>query len=180
MVAGRPARELAERRGPPAASMDREDPAPGTEMGVGVRTLTATGRDRDRGPTGRARPGSPGLGPGTLVTPGDGAPRRRRPRPRALLSRRGRCRGRAAAGHARARVAVTVFTPRARGKRPLPAAPGLLPAPPSGPLDHYTRCNRTRRLPPRRRGWLRTPREEELSRSVPPSSTTLHQLEVRI
>lgn len=35
MVAGRPARELSERRGPPAASMGREDRALGTERGVG-------------------------------------------------------------------------------------------------------------------------------------------------
>lgn len=143
MVAGRPARELSERRGPPAASMGREDPAQGRKGESRGRTLTALGKDRDRGPTGRARPRSPGLGPGTLGTPADGALRRRLPRARAPLSGRRRSQGRAAAGRARARVAVTVLAPRARGKRPLPAAPGLLPAPPSGPQEslHTTQPN---------------------------------------
>lgn len=76
------------------------------------------------------------------------APRQRRTRPRAPLSGRPRSRGRATAGRARARVAVTVLTPRTRGKRPLPAAPGLLPAPPSGPPDLYTQLNLTGDLRP--------------------------------
>lgn len=180
MVAGRPAREMSERRGPPAASMGREDPAQERKGESRGRTLTAPGKDRDRGPTGRARPGSSGLGPGTLGTPADGAPRRRLPRARAPLSGRPRSQGRAAAGRARARVAVTVLAPRARGKRPLPAAPGLLPAPPSGPQDHYTRRNQTRRLPPGYHGWLSAPRETGLSRCVPPSPAALHQSEVQI
>lgn len=129
MVAGRPAGELSERRGPPAASMGREDPAQERKEESRGRTLTALGKDRDRGPTGRARPRSPGLGPGTLGTPADGALRRRLPRARAPLSGRRRSQGSAAAGSTRARVAVTVLVlaPRACGKRPLPAACSPVP-----------------------------------------------------
>ena len=49
MVAGRPARELFKRRGPPAASMDLEDPAQERKGESRGRTLTALGKDRDRG-----------------------------------------------------------------------------------------------------------------------------------
>lgn len=92
---------------------------------------------------GWTRPGAPGLRTRTLGSPEDGAPRRRRPRSRAPLSGGRRSRGRAAARRARARVAVTFLAPRARGKRPLPAALGLIPTPPSGPRDHNSQRNPT-------------------------------------
>lgn len=73
MVAGGPARELSERRGPAAASMGREDPAPGAERGGAGRALTALGREREREPMGWTRPRAPGLRTGTLGSPEDGA-----------------------------------------------------------------------------------------------------------
>ncbi|XP_074247031.1 uncharacterized protein LOC120361042 [Saimiri boliviensis] len=130
MVAGWPARERSGLRGTPAASMGREDPAQ-AERGVGGRALTAAGRAREPRWSVQARPGTPGLGPKMPGTPRDWNPRPQRPRLRAPLSGRLGLRGRAALGRVSARVAVTVVTPRARGKRTLPTARGLLPAPPS-------------------------------------------------
>lgn len=142
MVAGWPARERSGLRGSPAASMGREDPAR-AERGVEGRALTAPGRAREPGPSVQARPGTPGFRPEMPGTPRDGNPRRQRPRFCAPLSCRLGSRGRAAVGRVSARVAVTVLTPRARGKRTLPTAQGLLPAPPSGLPDHYAQRNRT-------------------------------------
>lgn len=181
MVAGRPARELSERRGPPAASMGREDRALGTERGVGGRALMAAGRDRDQGQTRRAPPGSRrDSGWGRWGRPGTGALDGGCPDPARLSAANRGLRGRSPARRARARVAVTVLAPRTRGKRPLPASPGLLPAPPSGPSERYTQRNQTRRLQPRHHDWLRTLREAGLSPAVPPSSVGLYQLEVQI
>ena len=59
MVAGRPARELFKRRGPPAASMDLEDPAQERKGESRGRTLTALGKDRDRGLRGGHSPTLP-------------------------------------------------------------------------------------------------------------------------
>lgn len=110
MVAGRPAWDRPALRGSPAATMGREDPAPGAERRLKGQSLTAAGTRHGQE---QARPGARELGlgtPGTGILDGCGEDNAR------LSAARRGSRGRAAVGSARVRACLSPSRLRADRK----------------------------------------------------------------